>query len=647
MDNLILQITELWIKISEVDPTATVITDYDVKKQYDEIEEAFKLDESNITALLLLDYFAFRWFKENSFSLEQLLENSNETQEKIYNCTKLKELLNHQDIINLRNDFIETVTKALKYYEVAFTDSHIKDYHNLAILRRDALRSMSNLTVHQFLRGETEPKEYTPQYSKYVYEWWNINSLLRASCSIPSGISLNLIKPPDGYQSYFVFSIRNGGNLYLLTDSQKEEHPLQNQMRRRPDRLLEERAGKNWFPYYLLDIERTEDNRLFFKDSKSTVLYQQEAFPLKRINELEFNEIVWVSMMFDLIEEKFWKKSFQTKELSYTGEDIFESSKLLKQAIINNLPVKATKTINCTPLTIEEVKNASTEEIGTSYDDHNKWLLEKYGSQVDPEVLNISDSNDQVYLLSSEGLKNISVKEWHSTPDYEKRGTVSIEHIDKTKFGSKNSILADRKFLARYNMAKAIQFLANKEYEERKDQIKAWYEERIIKNSNALLDFIKDEHLWRPILNNEYGVLGVPILLSPSPSQPNKYNMMHKYNKKDLQYSNTYSQVSLDSGYSNYGYKLCYINATKFTFIVTFNPQLTTDLLLLTGLSTISELPDVLQNWRRATKYSGNHILTKIDPIEWALKDPWTGLHFNISIYLSARAFKKLSKKPE
>lgn len=122
-------------------------------------------------------------------------------------------------------------------------------------------------------------------YSKAVYQFWNVNSLLTAACRMPSGVSLNLIRDPDYFHSYFAFAIRNGGNLILLSDLPKDHHPLSRYMSRRPDRAFDERAARNWFPYELLNIKYDEEQgRLYIDNAESEAKTMgsiiEKAYPL-------------------------------------------------------------------------------------------------------------------------------------------------------------------------------------------------------------------------------------------------------------------------------------------------------------------------------------------------------------------------------
>jgi hypothetical protein len=61
----------------------------------------------------------------------------------------------------------------------------------------------------------------------------------------------------------------------------------------------------------------------------------------------------------------------------------------------------------------------------------------------------------------------------------------------------------------------------------------------------------------------------------------------------------------------------------------------------------VEDLPDLLQNFgnRDDKPYTGNCILDRIDPLEWALRSPWTEEDFMFRIYLSKRARSRIIKE--
>ncbi|OPY69206.1 MAG: hypothetical protein A4E57_01293 [Syntrophorhabdaceae bacterium PtaU1.Bin034] len=60
---------DLWIELTGVDPTSTSFSmrGWEVHKMNRQIKEALELDETEITAYLLLDAFSRAYFKERVF----------------------------------------------------------------------------------------------------------------------------------------------------------------------------------------------------------------------------------------------------------------------------------------------------------------------------------------------------------------------------------------------------------------------------------------------------------------------------------------------------------------------------------------------------------------------------------------------------
>lgn len=92
-------------------------------------------------------------------------------------------------------------------------------------------------------------------------------------------------------------------------------------------------------------------------------------------------------------------------------------------------------------------------------------------------------------------------------------------------------------------------------------------------------------------------------------------------------------------------YHRCYLTDARSSWKMQFTPGSPDDLTLMVG-TTVEELPVYLRHWSPADDpYVGNHILNRIDPIEWILDSPWDQMSFGVDIYLSKRGRSALIKK--
>ncbi|HBP6530962.1 TPA: hypothetical protein L6A81_35745 [Pseudomonas aeruginosa] len=317
----------LWVEVTGFDDKRRrfTISEWQVQSMSEAIKEALDLDESNITGFLLLSYFARYFIDHNVFKLTELLNEHDRVAAFVEQIRKLKAILEDKEMLADLAHFQLVTRQAVRHYHADRTEvmQMIDKQDEIAFLRRDALLSIKRLRVDHFLVGDSERESCTPVYNREVFQFWNINSMLQAVCSAPSGVSLNLIRTPDSYQSFFVFAIRNGGNVITLSDIANHSHPLQAYMSRRPDKDFERRMVQNWFPYQLMNVNYNANGDLWIEEQRfgnAIAPINQTAFPLASIKDLGAPEIIWITLMFELIVEKFWRKPIQPAQLSYTGD---------------------------------------------------------------------------------------------------------------------------------------------------------------------------------------------------------------------------------------------------------------------------------------------------------------------------------------
>lgn len=671
----LLDALNLWLEISEVDPNkssfrismgASGYSDYDVVKMHRIIKEALDLDPSNTTGVLMLDAMSTLYLKDRTFSIQQLLDDPEKAAQYVRKCAEFQALVRAPEFAEQNKRFVTQMRTALKMYAMDSdaTLAMLDDLHELGYLRRDAFRSIQRLRVDQFLAGTPEPEGVRPVYNGWVHQFWNINTLVEAACRQPSGVTLSLIRDPDDLQSYFVFAIRNGGNLWLLSDVPEFAHPLQRYMSRKPERSYSARTARNWFPYDLLNLTYDEEAQAFFADEarrRSLIPQQQTVDRIKAISELAPQEVLWIVMMFDLIVEQFWHKEAPAKALSYTAAMIREETPLIDAAKDAQLPVTTYQTLSLAPLTkadmtAEKVAPAVNKDGGQP----NAWLEARYADQVDDDVFNLLDSGQNTMYLPPVPAKDrhnqhknhelavvqashvaVLTKDDAKLAFWHKEGRYPLHALNATMFGTRDELEKNRIFLARHNQAKAIQRLADEEFQQRKDEIVAWYTARVKKNIDHLLELAAADRVRRKFEPTEPGAQLKTI--DGYRYDDGTFNFVRTYGVKDSAHGAV--TVSLHNGYihrrDNFS---CYLTDAVSSYKVFFQPQTAKELAELAGCQ-VEDLPDVLQHWSSDRDHHGNHILDRIDPMAWALHDPWCKVDFRVGLFLSKRGLAQIQKR--
>lgn len=652
----------LWVSLTNFDANkqSFSIREYDIKRMSDSISEALVLDDTNITGFLMLSYYADSFIRQTSFSLTDLLHDRPRVEDFVARTEKLQKLLNDKEMLEDLAHFQLVTRQAVRHYQ-ADTEEVMKlidDKHDIALLRRDALSSINKLKIDYFTHGIPEADSVKPAYHRDVFQFWNVNSLLRAVCNSPSGVSLNLIRTPDDFQSYFVFAIRNGGHIITLSDLPEHAHPLAKYMSRRPDREFGKRMVQHWFPYDLMNwVYDEESNSLWIEKQdlgNGVTPINQTAFPLSALKDLGPCEIIWITLMFELIVERFWRKPVAAPQLSYTGEMVKVQDALITQATQAGLPVVQYHGIEAKELTLLEVKNPDEEmakALGKSGGSHNQWMVDRYGDKVNPVMLNMLNTGNVVAYLPRAAVEG-TLPSVVSAKEYEKdvnsifnrdKPKYKYHSLDSASFGSKEKLLSDRLFLARANFATEIQRLADIEYDQRKEEIKKWFRERVEANVEALYAmtlqdacYIQLEGDRRPMRISGTYRTGKGVI---------RYRLSQLYDKAGYSKNITWIPhgISLDTGWI--GSKVhCHFNGAAASWVLNVAPQTVEDLALMTGVE-VADLPDVLQNWSSDQDYKGNAILDRIDPVAWMLSNPWISrCNFAVNLWLSTSALKSFRK---
>ena len=243
---------DLWVSITGLDPSKkknkyTInfngkLSDWDIKCMNDKIKEALKNDETGLFAEAYLSVYLKQFIEQKSVTLLDLLENK-ELSLLIKDISSLHNSLKEN---NAETTILNEAKKAMDFYGLPFS----LDIFSVIEVRSSAIKCMNgNLQLLQFSSGNKKADSF--KLSKDIYMFKNLDSLILCSAKGNlNGVTLGYIMDEEDISSsFFAFIIKNGDNLYLLTDIPKYTHPGQKGMRRCPGRDMSSRINGNWFPY--------------------------------------------------------------------------------------------------------------------------------------------------------------------------------------------------------------------------------------------------------------------------------------------------------------------------------------------------------------------------------------------------------------
>lgn len=628
------QAFDLWVEITGVNPDEKTIRlrDMDVHRANGLLKQSLVYDETYVTTVMLMKMYLEDFMVQRELSLKQIVDNYEEFQGWLNKIARLKNILVSEEMNETLSDFKSLIGKGLDHYGIdqAVYSSMVENEHNLTELRYSALNAINKLEVVQFTHGT--PSEKKARIHKNLYQFKDINTLLTWMMNVESGVILALIYGEEGADPYFVFAVRNGGTLSVLTDRDSLAHPLQGMMSRTRSsgRKFYERMFSYHFPYSVLDVNVGDNNRAYLDTSTTALGNLEDGSIVNEIKNLQHDEVVWLVMMFSLIEDKFFKENFQVKELSFTPKMIETSNFLLDEAKANEVAVINYPSLNLPKITNESMKTEnlkgvfSVESTG-QYD----WMIERY--EVPEEAYQVTNGQVDTVLIGQDDSVSMFATD--------KR---TLKKMNMSSFETAEKLEKDRLFLARYNQALLISEQAKKEFEQKKEEVQKWVKEAINKNLPSLL---------KAIAKNEFILQKDPQFArikegSWEKCKTNGNILGVREIDKDNSYYNIFCEFAgRGSDYWRSKYN-CVVSHTTATLVGHFYPTNASQLAELCGCEQ-DELPELIRHWKNARYSSGNSILDNIDPLDWAIRDPWEKMRMDVRIYVSKREYNKLCKEYE
>lgn len=600
----------LWVKLTNVNPTKeqksyTInmsgrLSDFDIKRMNDKIKEALKYDATGIFADAYLSEYFDKFIADKSFSVKEMLENS-ETEGFLADARLLQKALAESDSANMIKSDAE---KAMSFYGMSTEELSLAD---IIEVRTSAERCMNGkLRVLQFSNGA--PSESGFKMSKDIYMYRDIDAMLYcAADNVLDGVSLGYIRDEESLtDSYFAFIIKNGRNLYLLTDKPKYGHPLMSSFSRCPGRNMSRRIEDNMFPYDSIAKINTSDlwgsGRYGTKetDNKNALeIMENPRIKIGTFENMEKSEAFWAVLMISMIKDKFYKKVPQY-ELSYTGSMIqtnkIEASEYAL-AIRNALPAMELHDIT----SIDDTADCDCENEYTVLN----YIIDRYKDRVDKDLLNVIDDTDEYALIDKKYTYN--------------SGFMNSDVIHPVKAfdlsaacGTKEEIEADQKWMARYNYAAQIQKLAEDDYEQHRQSVNLAIGNKIIPRTREICkSFVKGE-------------------LSGCARKETFSSWYDGSTGADYKF-----------GYNNYSNKSdmkCAFSGKTPSVALVIEPKSIDELAFICDCKK-EELPEQIQHWGEKVRYCGNQLLNRVDPMSFGISDPFRKMTFKIVILLSKKEY--------
>ena len=625
-----------WATVTDFDGTQTRFTlhfdrdwsDYDVHRATEDMNESRDLDPTGLTTFMMLRGNLESYLKGQTFSAYDLLINSESVEARLAQLRHLRQSLEHPLVVGTIDAFQNTIRNTatvLGFNDQEGLETLLTDRYRLGFIRRDALVSMERFNAYQFMQGTGQDEPF--QFNRFVYEMWNVNSLLRAMRDqFTPGVSCVLIRDPEVCHSFFVLAIKNGDTITILTDKEEDCNPAYRHTTRNPGRGLERREAQHWFPYQLLDLKVSSSNRLYADARSALVPINAEAVKIANVADLTPYQFVWMILVTELVYDRFGRNNVHLPALSYTGEMVRTPNALVSAS---NALVQ-TGQYQLLSLPVIKAENLTGESTAGLWEDetsaHYQWMVDRYGDRVPDSMYEVIGETQQKQLGQETGLMHFNYN------DYKKHS--SLEMLDPQSFGTAEKLQRDRTWIARHNQMLYIQKLAEEEFRQERENMCQWYENAVRENEDELIDaaiagVFNATCYYPPDFGNGYYVdgkhfEGIPPLYS-------ERNILKTYSYKlkypfSQNYHQSYSRLNGDVRFgqkNESGYWTCAIDRTsRASIYATLKPDCGQALAQIVGCD-LDELPWALRHWNQRKPYTGNAGLSFTDSIDWVLENPW------------------------
>lgn len=597
---------DLWVKITGVNPSEdnrkyTIYMDgrlsnYDIQKMNERIMNSLKYDETGLFADTYLKIYLKKFMNGKNVSFMELIENP-DLQEYLKDVRTLYDSVNNS---NAEETVLNNMKTAMDFYNLSSDKLTSEDVMSVVSSAKNCMNG--KLKLDQITKGSFADDEFKGSLDIYMYK--SIGDVIRfAAKGDISGISMCYICDDKNLErSFFAFVIRNGENLYILSDRPIYKHPLQAKMSRCPGRNMSERIEGNYFPYNSIsgiDVSDLWGNGRYGvskNDDNMAPAVNNDCVRTKigTFASLNQDEAFWAIYMFSLIKDRFYKEHIYLEDLSFCEANIIydrlEENEKNEIALRSSIPYIEMKPVE-NPESIEMEYGRKSEHL---YD----YLIDRYVNKVDINVFNLIKQRDKTLPMLTDN-KSTYFRQY--------------ETLDLSSLRTEKELIYDQQWLARYNMAVSIGGMLNSDFDKNKDRVISEMLSMIINSAGYIINLILTKKFDGKIDSFEYAA-------------------------KDI----SYRDITLGKEYyDNYKSKYrCFFTGKNPAVIISFNVKTAEEFATLCGVD-IKSIPIELQHYHKNKRCCGNSILDNLDPLDWALFDPYDDLSFYFHIILSGNEMLK------
>lgn len=631
---------------------------FEAEAKLEELNEALDLDTTGVTSAMILQHMANRYIDAWAFSMRELLAGSHLNDKSFRLVSELMTLLSCRQIQEPIADLQAHLGECLESYGAKDEALSVaSDPLRLGILRRDALRAMEQLDDFQFLQGPAA--EDAERVNPGVYAFLNVNSAVEAVTRCDQrGVTLAMIRGgdvDDDVMSYFAFFVWNGGTLTMLTDKDKWCHPRQHQLlsARGTGRIVKARLEKAHFPYELLDLSWDDKGKNATVQQRDGLIdWEYQMSKIAELNSVEAEPVVWCVMMLDLIRQRYIRENRQLPALAYTAETVVHGLAPKSSLIVRD---------GYTPAVLADIEPDELTADGTAHQwecdstRFNEWLVGRYDLPKSAVNLVSTERGQLLPITHDDGGRELieSFDEPDDDDEFGRKAELSerLCAVTPTAFGTLADLQLDRQWAGRFNQAVLINAQYEQEVANRRDSIMLWIRKKIFANKDALVDACVRQSL---LVENYRKVTGTIIgggTCRPAISDDDVARDI--VNKLEFLPSGR----MCGWGFNWYGGHVVWLHEddlgdfrhaciidgeSKATFFVRLGTICPPDVAAVCGVS-VDELPDLLRHHYYSDEpYSGNHLLSRLDPVDWAIENHvWKQLHFAVAGCFSRRAYNK------